>query len=49
MVLLAMLTGELPWDQPTSDQVVALWQFFMFGKIYIGQFKCKVVRKLPKL
>jgi hypothetical protein len=24
MVLLAMLTGELPWDQPTSDQVVAL-------------------------
>ena len=21
MVLLAMLTGELPWDQPTSDQV----------------------------
>lgn len=27
MVLLAMLTGELPWDQPTSDQIEFLnWE-----------------------
>jgi serine/threonine protein kinase len=24
IVLVAMLTGELPWDKPTSDQVISM-------------------------
>ena len=27
MVLVAMLTGELPWDKPTPDQVVNIKHF----------------------
>ena len=29
MVLVAMLTGELPWDKPTPDQVI-IYQIFIY-------------------
>ena len=29
MVLVAMLTGELPWDKPTPDQVI-FYQIFIY-------------------